>query len=144
MANFTFFDEWVRYGEAVVDAANDVFKMGLTNTTPDTANHTVKGDLTELSATNGYASKTLTTTWLETAAGSGIWRLAANADQVWTASGGSVGPFRYAFIWDDTVATPTKPLVGYWDYGSNLTLANGESFTVDLDANFAIYTKTKV
>ena len=48
-----------------------------------------------------------------------------------TASG-TVGPFRYVVIYDDTVAT--DPLVGYYDYGSSITLNSGDSFTVDFDA----------
>jgi len=47
------------------------------------------------------------------------------------AAGGSVGPFRYFVLVDTTPTSPLKPLVGWWDYGSSLTLATGESVTVD-------------
>ena len=52
------------------------------------------------------------------------------ADLVMTASG-SVGPFRYVVLYDDTPTSPNKPLAGWWDYGSSITMANGETFTVD-------------
>jgi hypothetical protein len=87
--------------------------------------------------------KTLTVTWAETAGGSGIWRFSIAADQVFTASGGAFGPFRYVYIYDDTPAgTPTDPLVGYIDYGSAITVNDTETFTVDVDANFALFTLT--
>lgn len=142
MATFTFFDEWKRYQASVANVETDTFKLMLTNTAPVVGTHTVKGDLTEISATGGYAAKTLTTTWAETGAGTAVWRFSMGADQTWTASGASFDAFRYVVMYDDTVASPVKPLVGYWDYGSALTLNSGDSLTVDVDANFSVYTLT--
>ena len=48
----------------------------------------------------------------------------------WTASGGSVGPFQYVILYNTSTSPNTKPLIGYWDYSSALTLADGDSFTV--------------
>ena len=50
-----------------------------------------------------------------------------------TASGGAVGGFRYFVLIDDTPSSPAKPLIGWWDYGSSVTLADGDSITVDFD-----------
>lgn len=138
MATLTFFNSWRGTQAKEANCATDTFKIMLTNSTPNVTTHTVKADLTEISATGGYTAKTLTTTFTEPVAGT--YRLAANADQTWTASGGTMDTFRYAVLYDDTVASPVKPLVGYWDYGSGLSLASGDSFTLDLDANFALYT----
>jgi len=55
------------------------------------------------------------------------------ADLVVTASGGSVGPFRYVAVYDDTPTSPAKPLIGWYDYGSSITLNAGETFTTDFD-----------
>jgi len=142
MATFIFFDEWKRYQATTAQLETDAFKLMLTNTAPVVATHTVKADLTEITAAGGYASKSLTTAWQETGAGSSIWRFSMGADQTWTASGAAFDTFRYVVVYDDTVVTPSKPLVGYWDYGSALNLADGDSLTVDVDANFSVYTLT--
>lgn len=62
---------------------------------------------------------------------SGTLTLAAS-DLVLTSSGGSTGPFRYVYVYNDTPTSPADPLIGYWDYGSSITLGDGETLTVDL------------
>jgi hypothetical protein len=61
---------------------------------------------------------------------------------VFTASGGTIGPFRYAVLYDDTPTSPADPLVSWWDYGSSITLNAGETFTVDFDATNGIFQVT--
>ena len=51
------------------------------------------------------------------------------------ASGGTVGPFRYVALFNDTPTSPADPLIAFWDYGSEVTLQNGETFTVDFGAS---------
>jgi hypothetical protein len=69
--------------------------------------------------------------------------LTIGADKIWTASGGSFGPFQRVVLYDDTPAgSPVDPIVGFWDYGSAVTVNTGESFQLDVDANFAVYTAT--
>ena len=63
--------------------------------------------------------------------GSGIWRFNA-ADFLWTPSGADFAPFRYVVIYDDTPSSPADPLVGLWDYGTNLTVTDGATFTADI------------
>ncbi len=106
--------------------------MLLCNTAPTSAN-AVKGDLTEISAGNGYSAGGTAATISSSAQSSGTYKLVL-ADVVFTASGGSIGPFRYAVLCNDTPTSPADPLIGFWDYGSSITLASGESFTVDFDA----------
>ena len=141
MAVFTFFHEFKKYlGDGTIDLDTHSFKVYLSNAAPTVATHTVKGDLAGITVQNGYTETTLTATWVETAAGSGTWRFAHNADISWTASGGSFGPFQYVIVYDDTPTSPADPLLGYWDVGSATTITTGNTFTVDLDSSFAIFT----
>lgn len=52
-----------------------------------------------------------------------------------TATTGGIGPFRDVVLYNDTPTSPADPLIGNWDYGAEVTLADGESFTVDFGAS---------
>ena len=123
MATFNKFNAWA---ETMVEAANlasDQFVIALTDSAPSATN-SVLADITQISYTN-LSSRNVTTTSASQTGGTFTLVL---ADLVMTASG-SVGPFRYVVLYDDTVAG--DPLVGWWDYGSSITMANSETFTVD-------------
>lgn len=138
MATFIFFDEFKKYlGDGTIDLDTHTFKAMLTNSAPTAGTNTVKADITEISAGNGYTAGGATlgsVTWAETGSGTGIWQFTA-ADTVWTASGGSIGPFRYVVLYDDTPTSPADPLVGMLDYGSAVTITDGNTFTVDVGAS---------
>ena len=70
-----------------------------------------------------------------------VYKLVGN-DVVITASGGSIGPFRYAVLYNDTPTSPADPLIAWWDYGSSTSINNGENLTVDLDQVAGIFTVT--
>ena len=123
MATFNKFNAWA---ETMVEGANlgsDQFAIALTNTAP-VATNSVIADITQISYTN-LSSRNVTTT--SSSQTGGTYTLVLQ-DLVMTASG-IVGPFRYVVLFDDTLAG--DPLVGWWDYGSSITMANGETFTVD-------------
>lgn len=123
MATYNKFNAWA---ETMVESANlgsDQFVIALCNTSP-VATDSVLADLTQISYTN-LSSRNVTTT--SSSQTGGTYTLVL-ADLVLTASG-SVGPFRYVVLFDDTLAS--DPLVGWWDYGSSITMSSGETFTVN-------------
>jgi hypothetical protein len=111
----------------------DTCKVMLSNTAPNVSTHTVRADVTEISGGNGYTSGGSAATNVGSASG-GTFTL-SGTDIVFTASGGTIGPFRYAILYNDTPTSPADPLIGYWDYGSSITLADTETFTVDFGAS---------
>jgi hypothetical protein len=111
----------------------DTLKVLLSNTPPNTSTHAVRADVTELGAGNGYSSGGAAATNVGTRSGGTV--TVAGTDIVWTASGGTIGPFRYAELYNDTPTSPADPLIGYWDYGASITLQIGETFTVDFGAS---------
>jgi hypothetical protein len=138
MATLTLFDEFMRHlGEAKINLSTDAFRAILTNVAPDKAANTIKTDITEIAAGNGYVATGVAlagVSWAETGAGTGIWRFTAT-DISWTAAGGSIATHRYLVIYDDTPAAPLDPLVGYVDRGSTDIIADGNTRTWDIGAS---------
>lgn len=137
MATFNKFEQFIEdVFHKVHDFDADTFKVMLTNTAP-VATNTVFANLTEITAGNGYTAGGSATTKTSSGQTSGTYK-AVYGDVVFTASGGSIGPFRYAVLYNDTPTSPADPLVGWWDRGSSLTLSDGESVTIDFDASNGI------
>ena len=136
MATFTKFNSFVEaVAEKVHNLGSDTLKVMLCNTAP-VATNTVKANLTEISAGNGYTAGGTQATISSSAQTSGTYKLVL-ADVVFTATG-AIGPFRYAVLYNDTATN--KELIGFWDYGSSISLANGGTFTVDYDAGTGVLT----
>lgn len=133
---FNAFTEWL--AEKNIDLQNDSLKVFLTNTAP-IATNSIYSDISanDLSTANGYTAGGGAATVSSSAQSSGTYKLVL-ADVVFSATG-AVGPFRYAVLYDSTPAS-NKTLIGWWDYGSSITLANGESFTVDYDPSTGVLT----
>jgi hypothetical protein len=130
MAAFVKFQPMVEHlAEKVHDLGSNQLKIALTNSAPSAAN-AVLADITEISYTN-CSSRNVTTS--SSAQTSGTYKLVC-ADLTLTAAGGSVGPFRYVVLYNDTPTSPADPLIGYWDYGSAITLLDTETFLIDFDA----------
>lgn len=129
MATYNKFNAWADNMVEVANLATDQFVVALTNTLPVNTN-SVLTDITQITYTN-LSSRNITTA--SSSQTSGTYSLVLN-DLTLTASG-AVGPFRYVVIYDDTPTSPADPLVCWYDYGSSITMASGETFTIDFGAN---------
>lgn len=141
MATFNKFNQFVEdLGQKVHNLATggDTLKILLTNTAP-VAGNSVKADLTEISAGNGYSAGGTTVASTDYQQSAGTASL-TGTDVVFTASGGTIGPFRYAVLYNDTPTSPADPLIGWWDYGSAVTLNAAETFTVDFGSTILTVT----
>jgi len=142
MAAFNKFNQFVAdLGNKVHNLSSDACKVMLTNTAP-AATNAILADITEIAAGNGYAAggnAAAVTSWSQSG---GVAKFVQSSPATWTAAGGSIGPLRYAVLYNSTPTSPLKPLIGYWDYGSSITLAAGETFTVTLDATNGTFTIT--
>src|SRR5690349_10923040 len=112
------------------DLHNDTLKWYLSNTTPTASGDAVKADLAEISGGNCYTAGGHDSQ--NTVTRSGLVTTVTGVDVVITAAGGTIGPFRYAVLYNDTHASDA--LIGYVDYGSAVTLQIGENITLDIGA----------
>lgn len=122
-------------------SGGQTFKVMLTNTAPVATNH-LYGDISAAEVANGggYTTGGATSAMSDSSA-SGVEKvLATNVS--WTGSGGGMGPFRYVVIYNFTAATPLKPLVAWYDYGSSISLNSGDTFTVSFDGTNGFFTVT--
>lgn len=130
MATYVKHDQFVEdVAEKVHNLGTDALKVLLVNSPAPAAGDSVKADLTEITAQNGYTAGGEAVTVTTSAQSSGTYTLAAN-QVVFTASGGAFGPFRYPVLYNDDPTSPADPLIGSWDYGSSISLNSGETFTV--------------
>ena len=136
MADYVKFNSFVEaLAEKKHDLGSDTLKIALcaAANAPVAAN-SVLADLTEIDYTN-CSSRDLTVS--SSAQTSGTYKLVL-ADLTLTASGGAVGPFRYAVIYNDTAGN--KELIGFYDYGAEVTLNAADQFVIDFDASTGVLT----
>ncbi len=112
---------------SMLTGTSDVYKVYLTNTLPVAANTTYNTPA-DLATANGYTATGTTIGTITGADPSGTFSFAGGTNPSWTASGGSIGPFEWAVLYNST----SGRLIGWWDYGTSLTLTNGNTFTVTL------------
>ena len=131
----TFIDEVSKGGHNLQTA---VFKAALTNTAPTPATDTIwsAGVYPPPAAGSGYTAGGNTLTTSSAATSSGVFKLVL-ADSVFTAAGGTIGPFRYVVIYNSSAS---NKVVGSYDYGSSITLNDTETFTVDFDGTNGVLT----
>lgn len=136
MASFNKYQKGVEALVESINAGSDAWKVALTNRAPVVASDATLADAVEISAGNGYTAGGNAATTASSTQTGGTYKLVLNSPTAWTATGGSIGPFQYAVLYDST----TDNLIGYWDYGSSVNLAVGESFTVVLDGTSGVFT----
>ena len=130
-------------GALKLSTATVGLKVVLTNTIP-TSSMTTSTDLTEISTgSGGYVAGGSAVTITSSVQSSGTFKLLASA-LVFTATGGTIGPFEYAVLRASTATTSstisgtTSPVIGWYDYGSAITLNATETFTLTWDASSGI------
>ncbi|MBN8960580.1 MAG: hypothetical protein J0H71_05565 [Rhizobiales bacterium] len=139
MAAANKFNQFVEdVAEKVHNLQSDTLKVMLTNTAP-IATNAVQADIAEIAAANGYTAGGTQSVQASSAQVSGTYKLVL-ADVTYTASAGSIGPFRYPVLYNDTPTSPADPLILFWDYGASITLTDGNSFTVDFSATNGVLT----
>jgi len=133
MATFNKFNSFIEATqEKLHNMATDQLVVALTNSAP-VATNTQLSDITQIAYTN-CSSRNITTS--ASAQTSGTYKLTLE-DLTLTATG-TVGAFRYVVIYNDT--STNDLLVGWYDYGSSITLNNGDTFTIDFDGSNGLYT----
>lgn len=137
MAAFNKFDSLVLdLATKVHNLNSDALKIMLSNTLPVRTN-TVKANITDIAAGNGYTAGGAAAAFVSGADTSGSYKLILSP-VVFTASGGSFAAFEYAVLYNSTAASGN--LIGWYDYGAAITLTNGNSFTVALDQTNGVFT----
>lgn len=131
MATFVKFNSFVEaLAEKVHNLGSDQLKVALTNTDPTASATNYAGLTAPLATTNLSGGTPFNVTTSSSSQTGGTYSLVC-ADLTLTATG-AVGPFRYVVLYNDTAAA--DELIGYWDYGSSVNMANGETFLIDFGA----------
>jgi hypothetical protein len=112
--------------------------VALTNTAPSAATDTnwSAGIYPPPAAANGYPSGGATPTVTTATTTGGVFKLALQ-DLVFTATSGGIGPFRYVILYN---ASAGNGLLGFYDYGSSVTLNATDTFTTDFDDTSGVLT----
>lgn len=139
MASYNKLNPFAAYlPNGAVNLLSDTIKCMLTNTVPVSTN-AIYSDISsnELTGSTGYTAGGATVTLVSSTQTSGNYKyLASMANPTWTA-GATWNPFRYAVMYDSSASI--KALIGWWDYGSALTLTNTQTFTITLDATNGVF-----
>lgn len=130
MASYNKFQGWVEYMQEAANVGSDQFVVALTPDAPNASTWSTLSHVTNQPAYTYCSTRNITTS--SSSQSSGTFSLVLT-DLVLTASGGPVGPFRYVVVYDDTVSG--DPLVCWFDYGSSITLADGETLTINFGSS---------
>lgn len=140
MAAFTKFEDFVRelcVGGHNLDGTDTIaIYLAATAAAPSVSADAVKADIAEIAVAGGYLGfNDATCDTLNTGSEATGTFTVVGTDRVITATAAGIAAFQYVILGNTTPATPLDPLIGWWDYGSAVTLASGETFTVDFGAS---------
>lgn len=132
------YNKFQDFSEQLIRGVHDwdahTFKLALTNTAPeaDQVSLDLVTDHPAPVADNGYSAggEVITITIAEVTGTTTV----QGTQVVFTATAGGIGPFRYAILYNDTTTSPADALIGWFDYGSSITLADTESLTVQFNS----------
>jgi hypothetical protein len=134
------YNKILQFTKDLVDGVHQLgthqLRVALSNTAVVNTNATLSA-ITQIAAANGYSTSVNGTTG-STTTSSGTAKLTCT-DVVFTASGGSIASLRYAVLYNDTPTSPADPTIAWWDYGSSVSPATGETFTVDFDNTNGVF-----
>jgi hypothetical protein len=133
MATFNKFNQFVEdLAHAKHDFSTHALEVALTAAAnAPVATNSILANLTQITYTNLSSRVITTSTSSQT---TGTYSLVLN-DLTISAAGGAANPFRYVAVFNQTQTSPADPLIGWYDYGSDLTLQDGESLTIDWGAD---------
>lgn len=135
MATYTKYTAGVEALLEGINAGSDTWKIALSNSV-NAADTTFTPGTTDLATGGGYTQGGNTAAVSSATHSAGTYKLVLSSPTAWTGSGGGFGPFRYVILWDSTTSHP----IGYWDYGSSISLAAGDTFTVTLSGANGVFT----
>lgn len=137
MATLTKFQIFVEdLAEKVHDLGTENLRLALFNTAPSASLDAILTDVgTEIVYTNLASNPTSRNVTITSSAQTGGTYALEASDQTLTASGGALPTFQYIVLYNEATTTKVDPLIGWYDYGSALTLNDGESLTIDYGAN---------
>lgn len=137
MAAFSKFNSFVGDLAGKIHNLNsDTLKLMLTDVAP-VATNTVKANITEITAGNGYTAGGSAAAFVSGNDTAGLYKLILSQVS-WTATGGSIAQFRYVVLYNSTAASGN--LIGWWDYGAEINLTVGNTFTAALDQTNGVLT----
>lgn len=125
-------------GNKLHNLSSDVLKAMLTDVAP-VATNTVKGNITEIAAGNGYTAGGNAATFVSWSQVAGVWKLVL-AQPIWTGGASTMAQFRYTVLYNSTAAGLN--LIGWSDFGAEVNLAPGNTFTEAFDQTNGLFTIT--
>ncbi len=151
MATFAKVNDWILnlHNAPDIEMDTDVLQIALSTTDPTsegsnplTDTNGIAANITQISY-NNYTDDVTPDRELDSITSvqaAGVYTLNAG-DIIITASGGAIASFQWLYLFNQTAATPVDPVIGNWDHGSAIVLADGESATITWNVS-GIYTVT--